>query len=405
MIMRLTKIIFTITSFLIFISCSDEYDDSSLKSQISDLTTKSTQLEQTISQLQSLISGLTSSNTELSNLLNTANTALSSANSDIDDIESTLDFYQNALSAIDYSSVRNLTATGNISDQTSEQAQQTLYGRWNIGLASPSRSNRSGCSFDFIEFSGDNYIMSINLPEGDKGTLFGDYVLNESSNDETIESVDLMFNIDNTSIRVARLTNIVVTENGDDISATFDVNLTLPEALEICEASLPGSVNTTKSEPVEAAETSNALSNHAKLIGEWVLTDYTSSDGMTLQDFKNEFCLDYDDQGNEISIDNCTPPTGFFVTFSDFGTYSLAVMSGDNVLGVEVGAWYWGNDSQTNLIMVMDGEEESHNIVSIDESQVTLTYSYTDYEHSTDANGNVTESPVQITDTIIVTKL
>ena len=405
MIMRLTKKIFTITSFLIFISCSDEYDDSSLKSQISDLTTKSTQLEQTISQLQSLISGLTSSNTELTNLLNTANTALSSANSDIDDIESTLDFYQNALSAIDYSSVRNLAATGNISDQTSEEARQTLYGRWNIGLATTSRSNSSGCSFDFIEFSGDNYIMSINLPEGDKGTLFGDYVLNESSNEETIESVDLMFNINNTSIRVARLTNIVVTENGDEINATFDVNLTLPEALEICEASLPGSVNTTKSEPVEAAETSNALSNHAKLIGEWVLTDFTSSDGMTFQDFKNEFCMDYDDQGNEITIDGCTPPTGFFVTFSDFGTYSLAVMSGDNVLAVDVGAWYWGNDSQTNLIMVFDDEEESHNIVSIDESQVTLTYSYTDYEHSTDANGNVTESPVQITDTIVVTKL
>ena len=403
--MNLIKIVFLLFSISMLINCSDEYDDSSLKSQISDLTTKSTQLEQTISQLQSLISGLTSSNTDLSNLLNTANSALSSANSDIDDIESTLDFYQNALSAIDYSSVRNLTATGNISDQTSDQAQQTLYGRWNIGLATTSRSNRSGCSFDFIEFSGDNYIMSINLPEGDKGTLFGDYVLNESSNDETIESVDLMFNIDNTSIRVARLTNIVVTENGDDINATFDVNLTLPEALEICEASLPGSVNTTKSEPVEAAETSNALSNHAKLIGEWVLTDYTSSDGMTFQDFKNEFCLDYDDQGDEISIDDCTTPSGFFVTFSDFGTYSLAVMSGNNPLDVEVGAWYWGNDSQTNLIMVMDGEEESHNIVSIDESQVTLTYSYTDYEHSTDANGNVTESPVQITDTIVVTKL
>ena len=268
--MKPKKIIFLLFSISMLINCSDEYDDSSLKSQISDLTTKSTQLEQTISQLQSLISGLTSSNTELTNLLNTANTALSSANSDIDDIESTLDFYQNALSAIDYSSVRNLAATGNISDQTSEEARQTLYGRWNIGLATTSRSNSSGCSFDFIEFSGDNYIMSINLPEGDKGTLFGDYVLNESSNDETIESVDLMFNIDNTSIRVARLTNIVVTENGDEINATFDVNLTLPEALEICEASLPGSVNTTKSEPVEAANTSNALSNHAKLIGEFI---------------------------------------------------------------------------------------------------------------------------------------
>ena len=80
-------------------------------------------------------------------------------------------------------------------------------------------------------------------------------------------------------------------------------------------------------------------------------------------------------------------------------------MSGNSPIAVDVGAWYWGNDSQTNLIMVFDDEEESHNIVSIDESLATLTYSYTDYEHSTDANGNVTESPVQITDTIVVTKL
>ena len=60
-----------------FISCSDDFDDTSLKAQISDLAAKSAQLEQTISELQSLISGLTSSNTELSDLLDSANEALS----------------------------------------------------------------------------------------------------------------------------------------------------------------------------------------------------------------------------------------------------------------------------------------------------------------------------------------
>ena len=401
--MKSKLLVFFLCTFC-FISCSDDFDDTSLKAQISDLAAKSAQLEQTISELQSLVSGLTSSNTELSDLLDSANEALSNANNEIDDIENVLEFYQDALSAIDYSSVINLSATGTISEQTPEQAQQILYGRWNIGSTNTAKSLFSGCSFDFIEFSGDNYIMSINLPEGDKGTLFGDYILNESA-DDNVESVDLMFNINDTTIRVARLTNIVVTENGDDINATFDVNLTLPEALEICESSLPGSINTTKSEPVEEAETSNATSNHAKLIGEWTLVNFTSTDGTTFQDFKNDFCLDYDDEGNEISIDGCSIPTGFFVTFSDFGTYSLAIMSGNEPLGVEVGAWYWGNESQTNLIMVMDGEEESHNIISINESEVTLTYTFTDYTYSTDADGMDIETPIQVTDTIVVRKI
>ena len=95
---------------------------------------------------------------------------------------------------------------------------------------------------------------------------------------------------------------------------------------------------------------------------------------MTFQDFKNEFCIDFDDQGNEISIDDCTPPSGFFVTFSDFGTYSLAVMSGNSPIAVDVGAWYWGNDSQTNLIMVFDDEEEYFFCVVYVVFIVTLSY-------------------------------
>ena len=58
----------------------------------------------------------------------------------------------------------------------------------------------------------DTYILSINLPEeGETGRLFGDYVLNEDT-DGNVTSVDLMFDAGTTEIRVARLTNIVVTE-------------------------------------------------------------------------------------------------------------------------------------------------------------------------------------------------
>ena len=104
------------------------------------------------------------------------------------------------------------------------------------------------------------------------------------------------------------LTNIVVTETAGDLSASFDVELTLPEALEVCEASLPGSVTAPKEEPVDEAETATALSNHAKLIGQWSVVGLDCSDGGTLETALENFCLDYNEQTQqEEPIDGCTP--------------------------------------------------------------------------------------------------
>ena len=115
-------------------------------------------------------------------------------------------------------------------------------------------TKRGACSFDFIEFMDDTYILSINLPEeGETGRLFGDYVLNEDT-DGNVTSVDLMFDAGTTEIRVARLTNIVVTETAGDLNA-FDVELTLPEALEVCVHLFQESVTAPKEEPVDEAET------------------------------------------------------------------------------------------------------------------------------------------------------
>ena len=61
-----------------------------------------------------------------------------------------------------------------------------------------------------------------------KGRLFGEYILNEDS--EGVESVDLMYDIGATTKRLTKL--------NDALNASF-FNLTLPEALEVCQASLP----------------------------------------------------------------------------------------------------------------------------------------------------------------------
>ena len=99
--------------------------------------------------------------------------------------------------------------------------------------------------------------------------------------------VDLDFDAGTSIVQIARITNIVVTESGGTINATFDIELTLPEALEVCQASLPGSVTCEKEEPMDEATTSSAISNHPKLIGKWELTDFSSSDGETIDSIKN----------------------------------------------------------------------------------------------------------------------
>ena len=48
----------------------------------------------------------------------------------------------------------------------------------------------------------DSYLLSIVLPDGQKGRLFGEYILNEGT--EGVESVDLMYDIGATTMRVAR---------------------------------------------------------------------------------------------------------------------------------------------------------------------------------------------------------
>ena len=58
-------------------------------------------------------------------------------------------------------------------------------------------------------------------------TALGAYVLNEDAAGN-VSSVELKLNLGASDITIAILTNIVVVESNDDLSATFDVVLRIP---------------------------------------------------------------------------------------------------------------------------------------------------------------------------------
>ena len=397
---------------VIVISCSNDDVTNDLQDQINELEATIETLQGTITTLQSSLQAANNTTNSLSGDLDEAETALAAAQAalntarglvdeattDIEALQAALAFVNNALAGIDYSAAVSLGATGSVASQTPAQARQTIYGRWNIGAASAKnfQTKRGACSFDFIEFMDDSYILSINLPEdGETGRLFGEYVLNEDSDGE-VESVDLMFDLGASSIRVARLTNIVVTESADVLNASFDVELTLPEALEVCQASLPGSVTAPKEEPVEEAESATAISNHAKLIGEWSVVGLDTSDGGTLETIFANFCTDYDEAGQPVQIEGCVTPSSGIVNFSNFGTYSLTLLaSNGNPISVEIEDWTWDND-QTVLVLEYDGSSDRYDLVEISETRLQFRGTY--FDMYVDEAGETQE--VQITETI-----
>ena len=399
---------------VLFISCSNDDVTNDLQDQIDQLETTIEGLQSTITTLRTDLQTATAATGTLSGNLATAQQALAdaqaaldvarglvdTAGTDIDELEASLAFVRNALAGIDYSSTVSLDAVGTVASQSAAQARQTIYGKWDIGAASSKlfTTKRGACSFDFIEFMDDKYILSINLPEdGETGRLFGTYVLNEDT-EGNVTSVDLMYDIGASDMRVARLTNIVVTESADVLNASFDVELTLPEALEVCEASLPGSVTAPKEEPVQEAESASALSNHAKIIGEWAVVGLDTSDGETLETALANFCLDYNEETQqEEPIDGCTPPASGIINFSNFGTYSLTMLSAEGTpLFVQIEDWTWDND-QSVLVLEMDGESDRYDLVEISETRLVFRGTYYDYDYN-EATGE--ETRITITETI-----
>ena len=86
------------------------------------------------------------------------------------------------------------------------------------------------------------------------------------------ESFDLNFNLGTLEVTIATLTNIVVVANGDNLSATFSVELNIPDEADFdaCNV-LEGDYFAAKDDPMEGSESATADTNHAKIIKSWTL--------------------------------------------------------------------------------------------------------------------------------------
>ena len=427
------KLILSFVAFFI-LSCSknDEVTDS-LQTQINTLEATIKTLESTINTLTSNLSITSSSNAKLTNELAAAQIALTeaknladAATTDIEVLKASLSIINETLTAIDYSETISLGATGSLVDQTPMQARKTIYGKWDLGT--PPNSSRSsarlnGCEFDFIEFMDDGYLLGIYVAEDNETQIvFGDYSMIEN-NAGKVERVKLTYDAGDIIIDIAILTNIVVTETNGSLSASFDVELSLPEALEVCEASLPGSVVAPKEEPLPEASTSNAVSNHAKIIGKWDLTSYTETvvyagpnertETRSLDELFAGWCEgEYEDdtavqdesssKSNKLPTSaktaNCEVPVRAILNISNFGTYSITLFGADgSVIDTEVSLWEWVNSDQTKLNL---GDDEEYDIIYLDDNTFTMTAKFYDYETLEDGNS----VDIEVTDTFVFNK-
>ena len=270
-----------------------------------------------------------------------------------------------------------LEATGTVAEQTPEEAKKTINGKWNVGGSSSKSISAKGlnCTFVGIEFTEDRFAIAIDVAGYDDYAIaYGTYVLTEGS-DGNVASVDLYETINGTSYKIATLTDIVVTESGNELNASFEVVFNIPDDYEDwpCGASLSGDYTASKEEPVSGAENATEDSNFAKLVNTWSAVAYTNSQGATLSDIYNYYCID-EETGEE--YEDCDTPASIEVSFSAYGSYifTTADSSGETI-EVYVDSWEFNNADQTEILV--DGEE----VLTIDELTntrfvVTLTEVY-----------------------------
>ena len=270
--------------------------------------------------------------------------------------------------------ITDLVATGTVSDQTPAQAKKTIYGKWKFSnsakSAAESKASSEECDFDFIEFTDKSYIMSLILEDDNKVTVFGSYVMNEDSSGN-VSSVSLNFSLGTSEITIATLTNIVVVEEGDNISATFTVDLSIPDDADfsICN-SLDGDYNDVgKEEPMEASTNAVEGSNHEMLVNnEWTLVSVVENGkDVGLGDI-DEYCLDDDasyEIGQDVYIEGCTPPTSIILSFSAFGSYTFVFLGGSRGTIVQSDSWSWSDDTQTGFYSGEDEGEEPEDLIEI----------------------------------------
>ena len=180
------------------------------------------------------------------------------------------------ISLSDIFQLSDLESTGDLSEQSAEEAKKTIYGKWEFPSSS---TGRSTCELVSLEFTNQNFFMTLDI--GDRSTFAGRFTLGEDASGK-VEKVELKYIFDdNSEIVIAVVTNLVVTKTGDDLNATFNIAFAFPINSEveegICNDGLSGNIEAKKAEPMAESKNSSADSNNTKIIGAWMfesLTDY-----------------------------------------------------------------------------------------------------------------------------------
>jgi len=250
-----------------------------------------------------------------------------------------------------------LDATGTLAEQTTEEAKKIIFGRWDFSdSAKPGITKNVTCEFDYIEFTDDNYIMGF-LIEGQSNSAFGTYELNEDANG-FVTSVALFFNNgDSEDDLIATLSDVVVTEENNELTSTFTIVLNLSDSdFEICN-NLEGSHTTQKEEAMEESDSSDEDSNHVLFVNTWTLVSAVQNEEDITSEIYEEPCLVYDSSTDDyVSIENCTPAKELLLSISTFGTYTFAYNGSSEGTKVETDTWRWSDDSQTAFYVGLDDD-------------------------------------------------
>jgi len=277
--------------------------------------------------------------------------------------------------------VTDFNATGTLADQTPAEAKKTIYGKWD--LSGNQRQMANTCTFNFLEFTDDVYIMSF-IVSGDTESFSGTYVLNTAA-DGTVSSVDLKLNTEGVSSTIATLTDVVVTETNDTLSATFSISLNIPtgyEDYEICNG-LDGDYEVDKEEPMTESTTATDDSNHTKLIRTWdFVSRYQFNEDASSEWFQDPCYIQNDEGEEDTFIDGCTGATAVQVSISAYGTYTFTWTGSNQGVKTETDVWEWANESQTIFLV---GEDQLRiTIETLTETSAIFTEDDDQYEGTDD---------------------
>lgn len=257
--------------------------------------------------------------------------------------------------------------TGDISEQSAEEAKRTINGKWDVNADA---SKRVACTLLGIEFTEDRFAAGIAVGDDDVALAYGTYELVEDA-DGNVTSVRLMENDD----LIATLTNVVVTETADQLVATFDIEVVYDGDDWPCDnETISGSYEADKDDVATGGDNATADSNFDRIVATWRMSAFSATfeeQTLNLDQYLANFCIDYE-TGEEDP--DCENPSSLEVSFSAYGSYIFVALDarGELIEG-ESDEWSFVNSEQTQ-IRIGDGEDSFiGNITTLNDTTFEFT--------------------------------